>query len=75
MHGSPQTLRAKTPRLREGHSPCALLRERVMGQLRFPPARRGHNRRVDLGAFVQDGYVAVRGVVDAATVAACREQI
>jgi hypothetical protein len=30
---------------------------------------------VDLDAFVRDGYVAVRGAVDAGTVAACREQI
>ena len=34
-----------------------------------------HNRRVDLDAFVRDGYVAVRGAVDAGTVAACRERI
>ena len=36
---------------------------------------RGHHGRVDLDAFVRDGYVAVRGAVDAGTVAACREQI
>jgi hypothetical protein len=30
---------------------------------------------VDLDAFLRDGYVAVRGAVDAGTVAACREQI
>ena len=36
---------------------------------------RGHHGRVDLDAFVRDGYVAVRGAVDAGTVAACRELI
>lgn len=30
---------------------------------------------MDLDAFVRDGYVAVRGAVDAVTVAACRERI
>jgi hypothetical protein len=30
---------------------------------------------VDLDAFVRDGYVAVRGAVDAGTAAACRELI
>jgi hypothetical protein len=30
---------------------------------------------VDLDAFVRDGYVAIRGAVDAGTVAACRELI
>jgi len=34
-----------------------------------------HNRRVDLDAFVRDGYVAVRGAVDAGTVTACQERI
>jgi hypothetical protein len=28
---------------------------------------------VDLDAFVRDGYVAVRGAIDAGTVAACQE--
>jgi hypothetical protein len=36
---------------------------------------RGHDGRVDLDAFVRDGYVAVRGAVDACTAAACRELI
>jgi hypothetical protein len=36
---------------------------------------RGHHVRVDLDAFVRDGYVAVRGAVDTGTVAACRELI
>ena len=31
--------------------------------------------RVDLDAFLRDGYVAIRGAVDAGTVAACRELI
>jgi hypothetical protein len=35
----------------------------------------GHYGRVDLDAFVRDGYVAVHGAVDAGTVAACRELI
>jgi hypothetical protein len=35
----------------------------------------GHHGRVDLEAFVRDGYVAIRGAVDAETVAACRELI
>jgi hypothetical protein len=30
---------------------------------------------VDLDAFVQDGYAAIRGALDAGTVAACRELI
>jgi hypothetical protein len=34
-----------------------------------------HHGRVDLDAFVRDGYVAIRGAVDAGTVAACRELI
>ncbi len=33
----------------------------------------GHHGRVDLDGFARDGYVAVRGAVDAGTVAACRE--
>jgi hypothetical protein len=36
---------------------------------------RDHHGRMDLDAFVRDGYVAVRGAVDADTVAACRELI
>jgi Phytanoyl-CoA dioxygenase (PhyH) len=36
---------------------------------------RDHHGGVDLDAFVRDGYVAVRGAVDAGTVAACRELI
>jgi hypothetical protein len=36
---------------------------------------RGHHQQVDLDAFVRDGYMAVRGAVDASTVAACRELI
>jgi hypothetical protein len=36
---------------------------------------RGDHGRVDLDAFVRDGYVAVRGAVDAGTAAACRELI
>ena len=36
---------------------------------------RGHHGRVDVDAFVRDGYVAVRGAVDADTVAACQELI
>jgi hypothetical protein len=39
------------------------------------PRGGGHHGRVDLDAFVRDGYVAVRGAVDAATVTACRELI
>ncbi len=35
----------------------------------------GHDGWVDLDGFVRDGYVAVRGAVDADTVAACRELI
>jgi hypothetical protein len=35
----------------------------------------GHDGRVDLDAFVRDGYVAVRGAVEAETAAACRELI
>jgi hypothetical protein len=35
----------------------------------------GHHGRVKLDAFVRHGYVAVRGGVDAGTVAACRELI
>src|SRR5215831_11515000 len=38
-------------------------------------AWRAHHGRVDLDGFVRDGYVAVRGAVDADTVAACRELI
>jgi hypothetical protein len=34
-----------------------------------------HNRRVNVDAFVRDGFVAVRGAVPAETVAACRELI
>jgi hypothetical protein len=34
---------------------------------------RDHPGRVDLDAFVRDGYVTIRGAVDADTVAACRE--
>lgn len=34
-----------------------------------------HHGRVDLDAFVRDGYVAIRGAVDAGTVAACQELI
>jgi hypothetical protein len=34
-----------------------------------------HHGRVDLDAFVRDGYVAIRAAVDADTVAACRELI
>jgi hypothetical protein len=30
---------------------------------------------VDVGGFIRDGYVVIRGAVDAATVAACRERI
>jgi hypothetical protein len=36
---------------------------------------RDHDGRVDLDAFVRDGYAAVRGAVDAGTVAACRDLI
>jgi Phytanoyl-CoA dioxygenase (PhyH) len=36
---------------------------------------RDHPGRVDLDAFVRDGYVAIRGAVDADTVAASRELI
>jgi hypothetical protein len=36
---------------------------------------RSHHGRVDLDAFVRDGYVAIRGAVDAGTAAACRELI
>jgi len=39
------------------------------------PQGGGHHGRVDLDAFVRDGYVAVRGAADAGTVAACRELI
>src|SRR5215469_12399998 len=35
----------------------------------------GHHGRVDLDAFVRDGFVAVRRAVDAGTAAACRELI
>ena len=35
----------------------------------------GHHGRVDLDAFIRDGYVAIRGAVDACTVAGCRELI
>ena len=34
---------------------------------------RDHHGRVDLDAFVRDGYTVVREAVDADTVAACRE--
>jgi hypothetical protein len=37
------------------------------------PRGRHHHGRVDLEGFVRDGYVAIRGAVDAGTVAACRE--
>ena len=36
---------------------------------------RSHHGRVDLDAFVRDGYVTVRGAVDAGPAAACRELI
>jgi hypothetical protein len=36
---------------------------------------RDHHGQVDLDAFVRDGYVAVRGAVDAGTAAACRKLI
>jgi hypothetical protein len=36
---------------------------------------RGHHGRVDLDAFMRDGYVAIHGAVDAGKVAACRELI
>ena len=36
---------------------------------------RVHHGRVDLDAFVRDGYVAIRGAVDADTTTACRELI
>ena len=36
---------------------------------------RGHHGRVDLDSFARDGYLAVRGAVDAGTVAACQELI
>jgi hypothetical protein len=36
---------------------------------------RDHHGRVDLDAFVRDGYMAIRGAVDADTVAACRKLI
>ena len=35
----------------------------------------GHHGRVDLDSFARDGYLAVRGAVDAGTVAACQELI
>jgi hypothetical protein len=35
----------------------------------------GDDGRVDLGAFMRDGYVSVRGAVDAETAAACQELI
>jgi hypothetical protein len=35
----------------------------------------GHHGQVDLDAFVRDGYVPIRGAVDADTAAACRELI
>jgi hypothetical protein len=38
-------------------------------------ARPGNDGRVDLDAFVRDGYLAVRGAVDAETAAGCRELI
>jgi hypothetical protein len=34
-----------------------------------------HHGRVDLDAFIRDGYVAIRGAVDTGTVAGCRELI
>ena len=34
-----------------------------------------HNRRVDVDAFVRDGFVAVRGAVDTGTLAAGRELV
>jgi hypothetical protein len=36
-----------------------------------------HNERVDLdlGAFLRDGYVAIRGAFDAGTASACRQAI
>jgi hypothetical protein len=37
--------------------------------------RATNNGRVDVDAFIRDGYVAMRGAVDPATVAACRELI
>jgi hypothetical protein len=41
-----------------------------------PPRFAGpDNDRVDVDAFIRDGYVAIRGAVDSGTAAACREEI